>query len=93
MVGQNGHEPLASSWTHALRDLAHVTLAVIPPRLVGLTEAGDPLGGAALSHKTGGGMIKRHNGAVTEVHSFVATAGYAFRMELAQAEHRAAGRA
>ena len=68
--------------SHAWLDLAHLSLAVCPPRLVGLTEADDPLGRKALSHKLGGGMIRRHNEAVQVVHTLETEAGRASRMEV-----------
>jgi len=63
-------------------DLAHVTLGVCPPSLAGLTETGDPLGRNALSHKLGGGMIKRHNLTAATIHLLEREAGRASRMEV-----------
>ena len=66
----------------AWRDLAHSTLAVCPPSLIGLTEPDDPLGRKALSHKSGAGLIKRHNLLGYTIHQFEQEANRAARMEV-----------
>jgi hypothetical protein len=66
----------------AWRDLAHVSLAVCPPSLIGLTEPDDSLGRKALSHKTGAGTIKRHNMLGVTVHLLEREANRAARMEV-----------
>ena len=63
-------------------DLAHLSLAVCPPSLSGWTAPGDPLGRAALSHKSGGGLIKRHNLATVVVHQLEREANRASRLEV-----------
>lgn len=78
-LDQRHHERLAPcAWS----DLAHATLGVCPPRLIGFTEPGDPLGRNAFSHKTGGALIKRHNVAAGVVHQIEREAGRASRMEV-----------
>jgi hypothetical protein len=52
------------------------------PSLIGLTEPDDPLGRKALSHKTGAGLIKRHNMVGVTVHQFEQEANRASRMEV-----------
>jgi hypothetical protein len=78
-LDQRHHERLAPcAWS----DLAHATLGVCPPRLIGFTEPGDPLGRNAFSQKAGGGLIKRHNAAAGVVHQIEREAGRASRMEV-----------
>ena len=69
---------LPADWYTAVSLIVGVT----PPALAGLTTAADPLGRAALSHKAGGGQIKKHTQVVIELSRIELEAGRSSVMEV-----------
>ena len=62
--------------------VASLVLGTCPPALARLTTAADPLGRAALTHKAGGGQIKKHNLTVVELSRIENDAGRQSTMEV-----------
>jgi hypothetical protein len=69
---------LAADWYTA----SSLVLGTCPPALANLTTAADPLGRAALTHKAGGGAIKKHNQTVIELSRIEGESGRQSTMEV-----------
>ena len=71
---------LAADWYTA--SSPSLVLGTCPPALATLTTATDPLGRAALTHKAGGGQIKKHNQTVIELSRIEGESGRQSTMEV-----------